>query len=183
MRIEHVAIWTHDLERSRYFYETYFGGTANAKYVNPRKQFESYFLTFADGARLELMQMPAVPPSKNDVEQQRLMPLAELKTALRIVPGQKIAYVTDVAWHQDNVKRIVELARDSDLLFIEAVFLERDAEHGLRKFHLTARQAGEIARAANAGCVIPLHFSPRYVGDDRASLRAEVAAEFGGKVL
>jgi len=120
---------------------------------------------------------------ENDVEQQRLVPLGELKPALRIVPGQKIAYVTDVAWHQDNVKRIVELARNSDLLFIEAVFLERDAEHGRRKFHLTARQAGEIARAANVGCVIPLHFSPRYVGDDRASLRAEVAAEFGGKVL
>ena len=70
MRIEHIAIWTHDLERLRHFYETYFGGTANAKYVNPRKQFESYFLSFTDGARLELMQMPAVPPNKNDVEQQ-----------------------------------------------------------------------------------------------------------------
>ena len=70
MRIEHIAIWTHHLERLRQFYETYFDGQANAKYVNPRKQFESYFLTFADGARLELMQMPAVPPSKNDVEQQ-----------------------------------------------------------------------------------------------------------------
>jgi ribonuclease Z len=120
---------------------------------------------------------------ENDVDQQRLVPLAELKPALRIVPGQKIAYVTDVSWHQDNVKRIVELARNADLLFIEAVFLERDAEHGRRKFHLTARQAGEIARAANAGCVIPLHFSPRYADDDRSSLRAEVAAEFGGKVL
>lgn len=120
---------------------------------------------------------------ENDVERQRLVPLAELKPALRIVPGQKIAYVTDVAWHQDNVKRIVELARNADLLFIEAVFLERDAEHGRRKFHLTARQAGEIARVANVGCVIPLHFSPRYMGDDRTALRAEVAAEFGGKVF
>jgi lactoylglutathione lyase len=70
MRIEHVAIWTHDLERLRRFYETYFAGQSNAKYVNPRKQFESYFITFADGARLELMQRPDVPPSKNDVEQQ-----------------------------------------------------------------------------------------------------------------
>ena len=70
MRIEHVAIWTHDLERLRNFYETYFAGRANTKYVNPRKQFESYFLTFANGARLELMQMPGVPLSKNDVEQQ-----------------------------------------------------------------------------------------------------------------
>ena len=47
MHIEHVAIWAHDLARLRHFYETYFAGQANAKYINPRKQFESYFLTFA----------------------------------------------------------------------------------------------------------------------------------------
>ncbi len=70
MRIEHVAIWTHDLERLRHFYETYFAGHSNAKYANPRKQFESYFITFAAGARLELMHMPGIPQSKNDVEQQ-----------------------------------------------------------------------------------------------------------------
>ncbi len=70
MRIEHVAIWTHDLERLRSFYETYFEGRANTKYVNPRKQFESYFLIFADGARLELMQMPSIPVSQNDTQQQ-----------------------------------------------------------------------------------------------------------------
>lgn len=120
---------------------------------------------------------------EDGAQRERQLPLAELKSALRIVPGQKIAYVTDVAWHEDNVRRIVDLARNADLLYIEAAFLERDAEHGRRKFHLTARQAGEIARAANAGCVIPLHFSPRYVGEDKALLRAEVAAAFGGKVL
>ncbi len=70
MRIEHVAIWTHDLERLRSFYETYFEGRANTKYFNPRKQFESYFLIFADGARLELMQMPSIPVSQNDTQQQ-----------------------------------------------------------------------------------------------------------------
>ncbi len=69
MHIEHIAIWTHDLERLRSFYETYFAGRSNAKYVNPRKQFESYFMTFADGARLELMQRPDVPSSRNDVDQ------------------------------------------------------------------------------------------------------------------
>jgi lactoylglutathione lyase len=70
MRIEHIAIWTPDLERLRQFYETYFEGRANAKYVNPLKQFESYFLTFADGARLELMQRPDVPLSANDLVSQ-----------------------------------------------------------------------------------------------------------------
>jgi len=102
---------------------------------------------------------------EDGAERERVLKLSELKSALRIVPGQKIAYVTDVAWHQDNMRRIVELARNADLLYIEAAFMERDAEHAQRKFHLTARQAGEIARAANAGCVIPLHFSPRYAGE------------------
>ena len=60
MRIEHVALWTHDLERSRVFYETYFSATSNTKYRNESKQFESYFLTFDSGARLELMQMPDI---------------------------------------------------------------------------------------------------------------------------
>jgi ribonuclease Z len=113
-------------------------------------------------------------------QRERLVSLAELKPALRIVPGQKIAYVTDVAWHTDNVEQIVELARDADLLYIEAVFIERDAGHGRRKFHLTARQAGEIARKAHAGNVIAMHFSPRYVGEDRALLHAEVEQAFGG---
>jgi lactoylglutathione lyase len=70
MHIEHIALWTYDLERLRSFYETYFEGRANAKYVNPHTQFESYFLTFTDGARLEIMQKPDVPPSANDVERQ-----------------------------------------------------------------------------------------------------------------
>ncbi len=70
MYIEHIALWTHDLERLRQFYETYFEGTANTKYVNPRKQLESYFITFADGARLELMRMPTIPVCQADAAQQ-----------------------------------------------------------------------------------------------------------------
>ena len=67
MRIEHIAIWTHRLEDLKAFYETYFGATAGEKYVNPRKGFESYFLTFEGGARLELMRMPTIPTSLNIV--------------------------------------------------------------------------------------------------------------------
>ena len=55
MRIEHIAIWTQNLERLRVFYETHFAAAANDKYINPAKGFASYFLTFAGGARLELM--------------------------------------------------------------------------------------------------------------------------------
>jgi lactoylglutathione lyase len=55
MRIEHVAIWTTDLPRCKHFYMSYFGATAGAHYLNPAKGFESCFLTFENGARLEAM--------------------------------------------------------------------------------------------------------------------------------
>jgi lactoylglutathione lyase len=61
MRIEHVAIWTGRLEELKEFYVTYFGGTANALYTNPFKEFSSYFISFGSGARLELMHKPSVP--------------------------------------------------------------------------------------------------------------------------
>ena len=70
MHIEHIAIWTHRLENLKAFYETYFGAMAGEKYVNPRTSFESYFLTFEGGARLELMRMPSIPASLNNVETQ-----------------------------------------------------------------------------------------------------------------
>ena len=55
MRIEHVAIWTTDLGRCKHFYTAYFGATAGLNYVNPAKGFESCFLSFDNGARLEAM--------------------------------------------------------------------------------------------------------------------------------
>jgi lactoylglutathione lyase len=55
MRIEHVAIWTTDLGRCKHFYTTYFRATAGADYVNAAKGFESCFLSFDGGARLEAM--------------------------------------------------------------------------------------------------------------------------------
>lgn len=66
MTLEHVAIWTNRLEQLKDFYFTYFDGIPNEKYVNDQTKFESYFLTFASGARLEIMQMPAIPPNLND---------------------------------------------------------------------------------------------------------------------
>lgn len=55
MRIDHIALWTDDLERCKQFYISYFGARAGAGYVNAKKGFESYFLSFADGARIEIM--------------------------------------------------------------------------------------------------------------------------------
>ena len=60
MKLDHVAIWTSDLERMRVFYERYFGGRASPRYENVRKRFTSYFLTFPGGGRLELMHRPDI---------------------------------------------------------------------------------------------------------------------------
>ncbi|MGN5651485.1 VOC family protein [Bacillus sp. Brlt_9] len=60
MKIEHVAIWVNDLEAMRDFYKQYFGGEENSLYHNPKKQFESYFITFEGGARLELMKQVGI---------------------------------------------------------------------------------------------------------------------------
>ncbi|GAB4023433.1 VOC family protein [Spirosoma koreense] len=67
MNIEHFALWVRDLDRMRIFYETYFGAIANDRYVNARKEFSSYFLSFPDGGpRLEIMQMPGIRERQPD---------------------------------------------------------------------------------------------------------------------
>ncbi len=62
MKIGHLAVWTTDLERLKRFYETYFGARANDKYVNQKRGFSSYFLSFQGETSLELMQMSDVQP-------------------------------------------------------------------------------------------------------------------------
>lgn len=105
---------------------------------------------------------------------ERVVTLGALKgRVLEQVAGEKIGYVTDVAYQPDNVQRIVALVAGATQLFIECAFLEQDGEHGARKLHLTAHQAGRIARVAGAKFVIPFHFSPRYAGRE-AELREEV---------
>ncbi|MBN1467407.1 MAG: VOC family protein [Fusobacteriaceae bacterium] len=67
MKIEHIAIYVKDLERSKLFYEKYFNAKSNEKYRNPKTQFESYFLSFSEGARLEIMTLPTVNSTSNNV--------------------------------------------------------------------------------------------------------------------
>lgn len=64
--LEHVAIWTEQLEKLKDYYTKYFGGRSNEKYTNEKNGFESYFLQFSSGARLELMYMPGIPDNTND---------------------------------------------------------------------------------------------------------------------
>jgi ribonuclease Z len=113
-------------------------------------------------------------------EREAKHPLGELKERLtQIVPGQKIAYVTDVGWSEANCAAIADLARDADIFYIEAPFLDEDAELAAGKNHLTAAQAGALAREVGAKRFVPFHFSPRY-GDREQDLRDEANAAFRG---
>ena len=109
----------------------------------------------------------------------RTIALGELKEkVLEFEPGQRVCYVTDTADNARNRAALGSFLRGADLLFIEAVFLERDREHAERKAHLTAGAAGEIARAAGVKSAVPFHFSSRYLGQEDA-LRGEFAEALG----
>ena len=108
--------------------------------------------------------------------------LGELRSAaLRIVPGQKIVYVTDVVYHPDNAAAILDLARDADLLFLEATFAADETERAAEKHHLTSRQAGSLARQAGAKRLIPFHYSPKY-SDDGERLAREAQEAFSREI-
>ncbi|MBN2064881.1 MAG: VOC family protein [Sedimentisphaerales bacterium] len=68
MRLEHIAIWVADMEKMCDFYCAYFQATASDKYINPKTKFESYFLSFAQGGRLEIMYRPDIESNNSDQE-------------------------------------------------------------------------------------------------------------------
>jgi len=108
------------------------------------------------------------------------VPLEEAASSLVLsTPGSSIAYVTDIKYTAPNREKAVDLARGADLFFCEAAFLQRDADHARRKHHLTAAQAGELARAAGAARLEIFHFSPKYLGEEDLLIREAEAAHRG----
>ncbi len=71
-RIEHLALWTDDIARSAAFYVTYFGAAPGNRYANAGKGFESCFLSFGDGARLEIMKTTVLAPVTLEAGAQRM---------------------------------------------------------------------------------------------------------------
>jgi lactoylglutathione lyase len=92
MKIEHVAIWTRDIEKLKDFYVTYFDGVAGDKYTNHKKQFESYFIKFDSGARLEVMQMITIPSNLNDTINQYI---GLIHIAISVGSVEKVDNLTD----------------------------------------------------------------------------------------
>jgi ribonuclease Z len=105
------------------------------------------------------------------------LPLGLLREKLiKITPGESLSYVADALYHAENVQRILKIAQKADHLFIEACFLESDARRAKEKYHLTAAQAGRLARDAGVKRITLFLFSPKYQGQGELLLKEAMAA-------
>ncbi len=98
-------------------------------------------------------------------KEERTLNLGEIRRRfMTITRGQKIAYVVDCRYDQDNEEKIIALAQGADVFYCESPYLDLDADKAHNRFHLTARQAGILARKAGIRDLVVFHFSPRYTG-------------------
>lgn len=117
MYIEHLAIWCKDLELMKDFYVNYFGAVSNARYHNPKNGFSSYFLSFEKGPRLELMQMPDIPDSLNDVMAQFS---GLIHFAVSVGSEEKVDVLTE-QFRKDGISIVGEPRKTGDGYYESAV--------------------------------------------------------------
>ena len=99
MHIEHVALWVTDIEKIKNFYCTYFQAVPSEKYINNQKRFSSYFLSFGNGARIEIMNKPALTPAA-------------------AVPSYGWAHLAVSAGSKENVDKLTERLRNDGYIII-----------------------------------------------------------------
>lgn len=121
MRIEHLAIWTYNLEGLKNFYMQYFDASASGGYYNHTREFRSYFLSFNGDCRLEIMEMPNISKSKNDPLKQYT---GITHFALKVGSVQRVNELTEELG-KDGFK-IVGQPRITGDGFYESVFLDPD---------------------------------------------------------
>lgn len=102
---------------------------------------------------------------------------SEIEEIASITKGQKLTYITDMLGSEENIEKAVGLARNSDVLYIETYFLDKDNDRAKERFHLTAKEAGRIAREAGVKRMEACHFSPKYM-DNPDELVREAEEEF-----
>lgn len=101
MKIEHIAMYVNDLEAAKEFFVTYFNGKASKMYHNGKTDFRSYFISFDDGARLEIMNKPEILDTEKDINRTGLTHIAfsigskekvdELTTILKVAGYEVIS--------------------------------------------------------------------------------------------
>lgn len=119
MKINHIALWTSQLEELREFYIKYFNGISNEKYVNPNKGFESYFIKFGeDSASLELMRRKDV----NAPEQENHLGLTHFSFSV----GSKEAVLEFTELFRQNGYTVASEPRTTGDGFFESAILDPD---------------------------------------------------------
>jgi ribonuclease Z len=119
---------------------------------------------------------------ENGAAKEAAMGLGDLRRQLVVeTKGQRLAYVVDTLFSRDNMDKIARLAGDADVFYCESPFVDADRDQATKRHHLTARQAGTLARTAGAKRLEVFHFSPRYDGQPER-LYAEAAAAFRGEI-
>lgn len=118
----------------------------------------------------------------NGAQAERSLRLGDLRGRLVVeTPGQRLAYVVDTIFSRGNMEKIAALVHGADVFYCESLFLDADRDQASKRHHLTARQAGTLARRAGVKRLEVFHFSPRYDGQAER-LYAEAAATFRGEI-
>jgi len=118
MKIDHLAIWTRDLEGMRHFYTHYFDAISGSCYFNHSKEFRSYFLSFGSDCRLELMEMPIVSTNKNDYRKHHT---GIAHFAFKVGSRERVDQITG-ALHEDGFEIISMGRMTGDGYYESAVF-------------------------------------------------------------
>ena len=121
MKIDHLAIWTYNLEGLRNFYVHYFDASSNEIYHNHSREFRSYFLSFHGRCRLELMEMPNIPKSKDNPLKQYT---GLVHFAMKVGSKKKVDDLTETL-KKDGFKIIGEPRNTGDGCY-ESIFLDPD---------------------------------------------------------
>ena len=90
MKIEHIALYVNDLEKTRNFFMKYLGAKSNEGYHNLKTNFRSYFLSFDEGTRLELMNLPEMQDQKKV-----LVRMGYIHIAISVESREKVDAITE----------------------------------------------------------------------------------------
>lgn len=120
MKIEHIAIWSQDIERLKEFYVTYFGATSNNGYENRLKGFKSYFLSFEGGTRIEIMNITGIQESLEVVNNYT----GYCHIAISVKTKLEVVKLTEKL-KKDGYK-VVSLSRTTGDGYFESVILDPD---------------------------------------------------------
>ncbi len=102
---------------------------------------------------------------------------------LRLAPGESLAFLTDFRLPIESRAALCDWLEDTDTMVCESHFPHKDAEMAWAKGHITAKQAGELARDASVGKLILFHLSERYRESEAAQFLAEAKEAFPNSVV